>query len=215
MTESKRARREKEVTGRRKGRRISRPWTSRRPRLKYEEKCHSYNYSRFWNKTFIKKNLNFISSSFEIHLLDVIIKINFLICFLRALINVLVFTSYFCIQPVQNKVSTSAQRRRPSSSAKVKQDAIISADANDLTREEQAQHRITSSKLRIIGQINGSQEQIGNMPLHTSNNEEEDKAVMSIKENGTEEENAQQSVEKSDQLMSELTGSQAEATETT
>lgn len=125
----------------------------------------------------------------------------------------MLFTSHFCIQPVQNKVPTSAQRRRPSSSAKVKLDATISADANDLTREEQAQHRITSSKPRTIGQINGSQEQMGNMSLQTSNNEEEDKAVTSIKENGTKEENAQQSVEKGDQLTSELTGSQGEAAE--
>lgn len=63
--------------------------------------------------------------------------------------------------------------------------------------------------------MNGSQEQLGNVPLQTSNNEEEDKPVTSgyIKENGTEED-AQQSVEKGDQ-MSELAGSQAETTEMT
>lgn len=55
----------------------------------------------------------------------------------------------------------------------------------------------------------------------SSNNEEQNKPVTSnyikeIKENGMEEDNArQQSVERSDQLMSELVGSQAETAEMT
>ncbi|XP_018364881.1 PREDICTED: TRAF3-interacting protein 1 [Trachymyrmex cornetzi] len=93
-------------------------------------------------------------------------------------------------EPVQNKVPTSAQKRRPSSSAKVKQDAMILADANDLTKEEQ----ISNNE---------------NKPV-TSN------YTKGIKENGIEEDNAlQQSVERSDQPTSELAGSQTEATETT
>ncbi|KAG5331917.1 MIPT3 protein, partial [Acromyrmex charruanus] len=93
-------------------------------------------------------------------------------------------------EPVQNKVPTSAQRRRPSSSAKVKQDAMILADANDLVKEEQ----ISNNE---------------NKPV-TSNYTKE------IKENGMEEDNTlQQSVERSDQSTSELAGSQTEATEMT
>lgn len=143
----------------------------------------------------------------------------------------MLFNRYVCfhlknilllLQPVQNKVPTSAQRRRPSSSAKVKQDATITADANDLTKEEQAQHRITSSKSRRLAQVNGLQEKgerERNMQT-SANNEEQNKpmnsSIKEIKENGIEEENTrQQSVEKSDQLMSELVGSQAETTEMT
>ncbi|KAG5318647.1 MIPT3 protein, partial [Pseudoatta argentina] len=93
-------------------------------------------------------------------------------------------------EPVQNKVPTSAQRRRPSSSAKVKQDAMILADANDLVKEEQ----ISNNE---------------NKPV-TSN------YTKGIKENGIEEDNTlQQSVERSDQSTSELAGSQTEATEMT
>lgn len=57
--------------------------------------------------------------------------------------------------------------------------------------------------------------------MQTSNNEEQNKPVMSnyikeIKENGMEEDKArQQSVERNDQLMSERVGSQAETTEMT
>lgn len=127
-----------------------------------------------------------------------------------------IFTSdFYCIQPVQNKVPTSAQRRRPSASAKVKQDATISADANDRTKEEQAQRRSASSRARRLAQVNGSQEKVGNMPLQ---NEEQSKSVTSsyIKENEMEENNTrQQSVDRSDQPMSELAGSQVEATEMT
>ncbi|XP_018047630.1 PREDICTED: TRAF3-interacting protein 1 [Atta colombica] len=92
-------------------------------------------------------------------------------------------------EPVQNKIPTSAQRRRPSSSAnKTKQDAMNLADANDLAKEEQ----IFDNE---------------NKPV-TSNYTKE------IKENGIEKDNAlQQSIERSDQPMSELAGSQTEATE--
>jgi len=83
-----------------------------------------------------------------------------------------------CVQPVQNKVPTSAQRRRPSSSIKVKQGAI-SEDTNDLTKEEQAQHRSTSSRTRRLAQ---AQEKTGNIPLQTPNNEEQNKLVMNTKE---------------------------------
>ncbi|XP_018401546.1 PREDICTED: TRAF3-interacting protein 1 [Cyphomyrmex costatus] len=90
-------------------------------------------------------------------------------------------------EPVQNRVPTSVQRRRPSSSAKVKQDAMILADTSDLTKEEQ-----------------------------TSNNENKpvtNNYTKEIKENGIEEDNAwQQNVGKSDQ-PSELAGSQTETTE--
>ncbi|XP_077261074.1 intraflagellar transport 54 isoform X2 [Temnothorax americanus] len=100
-------------------------------------------------------------------------------------------------EPVQNKTSTSAQRRRPSSSAKVKQDATIS-DVNGLTKEEQAQRRNSSSRARRTAQVNGSQEKI------------------ETKENEMEEDNSrQQSVEKSDQPTSELAGSRVETTEMT
>ncbi|KAG5314098.1 MIPT3 protein, partial [Acromyrmex insinuator] len=93
-------------------------------------------------------------------------------------------------EPVQNKVPTSAQRRRPSSSAKVKQDAMILADANDLVKEEQ----ISNNE---------------NKPV-TSN------YTKGIKENGMEEDNMlQQSVERSDQSTSEFAGSQTEVTEMT
>ncbi|XP_018301770.1 TRAF3-interacting protein 1 isoform X2 [Mycetomoellerius zeteki] len=93
-------------------------------------------------------------------------------------------------EPVQNKVPTSAQRRRPSSSAKVKRDATILADTNDLTKEEQ----ISNNE---------------NKPVMSN-------YTKGIKENGIEEDNAlQQSVERSDQPTSELIGSQTEATEMT
>ncbi|EGI58883.1 PREDICTED: TRAF3-interacting protein 1 isoform X1 [Acromyrmex echinatior] len=93
-------------------------------------------------------------------------------------------------EPVQNKVPTSAQRRRPSSSAKVKQDAMILANANDLVKEEQ----ISNNE---------------NKPV-TSN------YTKGIKENGMEEDNMlQQSVERSDQSTSEFAGSQTEVTEMT
>lgn len=101
----------------------------------------------------------------------------------------------------------------------MKRDATILADANDLTKEEQVQRRNSSSRARRSAQVNGSQEQIGNTPLQTlSNNEEQNKPGPSnyIKENGVEEDNArQQNVERSDQPVSELAGSQAEATEMT
>lgn len=102
----------------------------------------------------------------------------------------------------------------------MKQDAI-SADANDLTKEEQVQHRSASSRARRLAQVNGSKEKIGNIPLQTSNDEEQSRPLTSnytkeTKENGIEEDKArQQSVERSDQPMSELAGSQAEATEMT
>jgi len=98
----------------------------------------------------------------------------------------------------------------------VKQDATILADANDLTKEEQVQHRSASSRARRLAQMSESQEKIGNISLQTSNNEEQNKSVTSkeIKENGMEENNAQ-NVERSDQPMSEFAGSQAEATEMT
>ncbi|XP_011863655.1 PREDICTED: TRAF3-interacting protein 1 [Vollenhovia emeryi] len=119
-------------------------------------------------------------------------------------------------EPVPNKVPTSAQRRRPSSSAKVKQDATITADANDLTREEQARHRSASSRPRRSAHVNGLQEKIGSLQT-SSNNEEQTRPVTSgyareTKENGMEEESArQQSVDKSDKPTSELAGSQVEA----
>ncbi|KAG5326915.1 MIPT3 protein, partial [Acromyrmex heyeri] len=95
-------------------------------------------------------------------------------------------------EPVQNKVPTSAQRRRPSSSAKVKQDAMILADANDLVKEEQI--------------ANNENKPVTSNYTHTKG----------IKENGMEEDNMlQQSVERSDQSTSELAGSQTEATEMT
>lgn len=104
----------------------------------------------------------------------------------------------------------------------MRQDATITADASDLAKEEQTQHRSASSRARRLAQVNGSQEKIGNMLLQTSsNNEEQNKPVTSnyikeIKENGMEEDNArQQSVERNDQLMSELVGSQAETAEMT
>lgn len=96
----------------------------------------------------------------------------------------------------------------------MKQDATISEDANDLTKEEQAQHRSASSRTRRLAQ---AQEKTGNIPLQTSNNEEQNKLVMSTKEtneNGMEQDNArQQSIERSDQPMSDLAGSQVEVTE--
>lgn len=86
-----------------------------------------------------------------------------------------------------------------------------------MAKQEQVQHKSASSKARRLARANGSEERIGNMP---SNNEEQNKSVTSNhikeKENGMDEDNAwQQSVEKSDQPMSELAGSQGEATEMT
>lgn len=102
----------------------------------------------------------------------------------------------------------------------MKQNATISADANDLTKQEHVQHRSASSRTRHLAQVNGSQEKIGNVPLQTSNDEEQSKLLMSnykeTNENGMEEDKTQQqSAERSDQSMSEFAGSQAEAAEMT
>ncbi|KAL0131848.1 hypothetical protein PUN28_003005 [Cardiocondyla obscurior] len=123
-------------------------------------------------------------------------------------------------EPIQNKVPTSAQKRRPSSSVKEKQDALISADANYETKGEQAQHRSASSRPRRSAQANRAQEKIGNITPQTSNNEELKKSVTNsfikeIKENEMEGSNAQQSSENDDQPVSELAGSQTETTEMT
>ncbi|KYM97070.1 TRAF3-interacting protein 1 [Cyphomyrmex costatus] len=119
-------------------------------------------------------------------------------------------------EPVQNRVPTSVQRRRPSSSAKVKQDAMILADTSDLTKEEQVRYRSTFSRKKCLVQVNRSQEKIENISLQTSNNENKpvtNNYTKEIKENGIEEDNAwQQNVGKSDQ-PSELAGSQTETTE--
>ncbi|KYM83365.1 TRAF3-interacting protein 1 [Atta colombica] len=117
-------------------------------------------------------------------------------------------------EPVQNKIPTSAQRRRPSSSAnKTKQDAMNLADANDLAKEEQVQHKNASGREKCLVQMKKKE----NILLQIFDNE--NKPVTSnytkeIKENGIEKDNAlQQSIERSDQPMSELAGSQTEATE--
>ncbi|XP_011687190.1 PREDICTED: TRAF3-interacting protein 1 [Wasmannia auropunctata] len=122
-------------------------------------------------------------------------------------------------EPVQNKVPTSAQRRRPSSSAKVKEDATILPDTNDLSKEEKVQHRSATSKGRRSAQVNGSQEKTESMPLQTNNEEQKrpgtSSYVKETKENGVEDNARQQSVERSDQPMSEPGGSQAETAEMT
>ncbi|XP_070171928.1 TRAF3-interacting protein 1 isoform X2 [Polyergus mexicanus] len=124
-------------------------------------------------------------------------------------------------EPIEDKVSISAQKRRSSSSAKVKQDSIILAES---MKEEQVQHRSSSSKIRRSAQVNGSQEKIANLPSETSlNNEEQNKLETSnynkeTKKNGISEETKerQQSAEKSEQTpISELAGSQNQTTETT
>lgn len=127
------------------------------------------------------------------------------------------------IQPIENKVPISAQKKRPSSSAKVKQNSIISA--TESTKEEQVQHRISSSKIRNSVQVSGSQEKIANLPSETSlHNEEQNKLETSnynkeTKKNGISEETKerQQSAGKSEQMpMSELAGFQNQtSTETT
>lgn len=95
----------------------------------------------------------------------------------------------------------------------MKQDATIS-DVNDL-KEEQAQRRSASSRTRRLAQMNGSHEKTGNMPLQTSNNEEQNRPATSYiketKENGIEDNARQQN----DQPVSEFAGSQIEATEMT
>lgn len=128
---------------------------------------------------------------------------------------------FYYIQPIEDKVSISAQKRRPSSSAKVKQNSIISAES---MKEEQVQHQSSSSKIKRSAQVNGSQEKIANLPSETSlNNEEQNKLETSnynkeTKKNGISEETKerQQSAEKSEQMpMSELAGSQNQTTEMT
>ncbi|KAM0736071.1 TRAF3-interacting protein 1 [Formica fusca] len=124
-------------------------------------------------------------------------------------------------EPIEDKVSISAQKRRPSSSAKVKQNSIISAES---MKEEQVQHQSSSSKIKRSAQVNGSQEKIANLPSETSlNNEEQNKLETSnynkeTKKNGISEETKerQQRAEKSEQMpMSELAGSQNQTTEMT
>ncbi|KMQ96605.1 traf3-interacting protein 1 [Lasius niger] len=122
-------------------------------------------------------------------------------------------------EPIENKVPASAQKRRPSSSAKMKQNATISA--TETMKEEQTQHRSSSSKIRHSAQVSGSQEKIANLPSEKSlNNEEQNKSETSnynkeTKKSGISEENKerQQSAEKSKQMpTSELAGSQNETT---
>ncbi|XP_072750626.1 uncharacterized protein Ift54 isoform X3 [Anoplolepis gracilipes] len=121
-------------------------------------------------------------------------------------------------EPIEDKVPSSAQKRRPSSSAKLKQNTILSA--TEPIKEEQVQHRSASSKLRRSAQISGS-ERITNLSSETSpNNEEQNKLETNnynkeIKKNGISEENKerQQSAGKSEQMpVSELAGSQNETT---
>lgn len=127
---------------------------------------------------------------------------------------------FYHIQPVEDKVPTSAQKRRPSSSAKTKQNATISP--HEPIKEEQIQHRSSSSKIRHSVQVSGSQEKIANLPSEMSlNNEEQNKSETSnynkeIKESGISEENKerQQSAEKKSEQMptSEFADSQNETT---
>lgn len=89
-------------------------------------------------------------------------------------------------------------------------------------KEEQVQHRSSSSKIRHLAQISGLQEKIANLPSETSlNNEEQTKSETSnynkeIKKNGISEENKerQQSAEKKSEQMptSELADSENETT---
>ncbi|XP_029167472.1 TRAF3-interacting protein 1 [Nylanderia fulva] len=126
-------------------------------------------------------------------------------------------------EPIENKVPASAQKRRPSSSAKVKENAIIST--TETMKEEQVQHRISSSKIRHSAQINGLQEKIANLPPEQSLNEDENKSETSnnkeTKKSEISEENKerQQSAEKKEHTQmptSELAGSPNETiTETT
>ncbi|XP_011261052.1 TRAF3-interacting protein 1 isoform X1 [Camponotus floridanus] len=126
-------------------------------------------------------------------------------------------------EPVEDKVPTSAQKRRPSSSAKTKQNAIISP--HEPIKEEQIQHRSSSSKIRHSAQVSGSQEKIANLPSEMSlNNEEQNKSEINqmsnynkeIKKNGVSEENKerQQSAEKKSEQMptTEFADSQNETT---
>jgi len=91
------------------------------------------------------------------------------------------------------------------------------ADANDLAKEEQVQYKNVSSREKYLVQMNRTQEKKENILLQIFDNE--NKPVTSnytkeIKENGIEKDNAlQQNIERSDQPMSELAGSQTEATE--
>ncbi|GAB1862952.1 TRAF3-interacting protein 1 [Camponotus japonicus] len=123
-------------------------------------------------------------------------------------------------EPVEDKVPTSAQKRRPSSSAKIKQNATISP--HEPIKEEQIQHRSSSSKIKHSAQVSGSQEKIANLPSEMSlNNEEQNKSETSnynkeIKESRISEENKerQQSAEKKSEQMptSEFADSQNETT---
>lgn len=92
-------------------------------------------------------------------------------------------------------------------------------------KEEQAQHRISSSQIRHSAQINGLQEKkIANRPSETNNeerrtnlNEEQNKSETSnnkeTKKSEISEENKEQSAEKKEQIpTSELAGSQNETT---
>lgn len=127
---------------------------------------------------------------------------------------------FYYIQPIEDKVPTSAQKKRPSSSAKIKQNATISS--HESMKEEQVQHRISSSKIRHSAQASSSQEKVANLLSETSlNNEEQNKSETSnynkeIKKNEILEENKerQQSAEKKSEQMptSEFTDFQNETT---
>ncbi|XP_020289078.1 TRAF3-interacting protein 1 [Pseudomyrmex gracilis] len=115
-------------------------------------------------------------------------------------------------EPVEDKISTSGQRKKSSSSAKSEQNAI----ASESTKEK---HRNSSSKARHSAQSSGSKEKLANLRSETAsfNDEEKNKSATDnkeTKESGiSEEEQARENnVEKSDQPVSE---SQAETSETT
>ncbi|XP_014488037.1 PREDICTED: TRAF3-interacting protein 1 [Dinoponera quadriceps] len=122
-------------------------------------------------------------------------------------------------EPVEEKISASAQRGRSSSSAKRKQN-VTSASADAI---EPTQHRSSSSRVRHSAQASGSREKVGNLPAELLG-EEQDKSLTSNhikenKENGTLEEEGdkvlQQNIEKNDRSVSEFAGAQVEAIETT
>lgn len=126
-------------------------------------------------------------------------------------------------EPIEDKVLAASQRRA-SLSAKTKQNTT-SATATE-SKEEQAQHRNSSSRVKRSAHINGSQEKAAKLPSKGLNNEEQDESTTNfnkeIQENGvTEEEDKplQQGVneknDKTDISALDLAGSQESTTETT
>ncbi|EFN90131.1 TRAF3-interacting protein 1 isoform X2 [Harpegnathos saltator] len=120
-------------------------------------------------------------------------------------------------ESVEEKVPTSAQKRRSSSSAKTKQNVTASMDAVEPI-EEQMQHRSSSSRIRHSAQASGSREIVANLSTESVNEEQDtliSNHIMETKENGIPEEDKILQNTENGRLISDLVGSQVETSETT